>query len=113
MKASETKQENDGRGLMKIDSGMPATLIVGNQELGCFVKEVQGECVCEADGSRIYSRIDEVAVVPRRSLYGTEAGLSSALDRAFGHFKRTYEPQEAIGDSHCKADKRPGCGGVA
>ena len=97
---------------MKIDSGMPATLIVGNQELGCFVKEVMGEWVCEADGSRIYSRIDEVAVVPWRSPYGTEAELSDAFDRAFDHFKRSYEPQEVIGDSRSKAGKRAGCGEV-
>lgn len=69
---------------MRIDEGMPATLIVGNQELGCFVKEVHGESVHEADGARNFSRIDEIAVVPWRSPYASEAESLEALKSVIG-----------------------------
>lgn len=69
---------------MRIDAGMPATLIVGNQELGCFVKKVQGESVCEVDGTRIFNRIDEVVVIPWRSPYASEAESLEALKGVIG-----------------------------
>lgn len=69
---------------MRIDDGMPATLIVGNQELGCFIKEVHGESVREIDGTRIFNRIDEVVVIPWRSPYASEAESLEALKGVFG-----------------------------
>lgn len=69
---------------MRIDEGMPATLIVGNQELGCFVKKVQGEFVNEFDGTRIFNRIDEVVVIPWRSPYASEAESLEALKGVIG-----------------------------
>ncbi len=69
---------------MRLDEGMPATLVVGNQELGCFVKEVQGESVCEADGTRVFFRIDEIAVIPWRSPYESEAESLEALKGVIG-----------------------------
>lgn len=69
---------------MRIDDGMFATLIVGNQELGCFIKEVHGEYVREIEGSRIFSRIDEIAIIPWRSPYASEAESLEALKGVIG-----------------------------
>ena len=89
---------------MRIDAGMPVTLIVGNQELGCFVKEVSGESVREADGSRIFSRIDEAVVIPWRSPYGTEAESLEALERVLDNAGAS---PEALEDMRCKAGQEP------
>ena len=69
---------------MRIDEGMPATLIVGNQELGCFVKHVDGDSIGELDGTRIFSRIDEVVVIPWRSPYASEEESPEALRSVIG-----------------------------
>lgn len=89
---------------MQIDAGMPATLIVGNQELGCFVKEVSGESIREADGSSIFSRIDEVIVAPWRSPYGTEIEEIDALKGVLDEEGACPEVCEALSEMRRKAE---------
>lgn len=79
---------------MRIDEGMPATLVVGSQELGCFVKKVDGEYVFGADGTRVFTRVDEAVVVPWRSPYETEEESLEAVKAIIGEGSALPEPQE-------------------
>lgn len=92
---------------MRIDAGMPVTLIVGNQEIGCFVKGVSGDSVRLEDGSRVFSRIDEVVVIPWRSPYGTEAESLDALERVLDNAGASPEFYEALEDMRRKAGREP------
>lgn len=86
---------------MRIDEGMPATLVVGSQELGCFVKEVRGEYVFGADGTRIFSRIGEVVVVPWRSPYETEEEKLDAVKQIIDYMPREFDREtieKEVGD---------------
>lgn len=65
---------------MRIDEGMPATLIVGNQELGCFVSSVIGDSLCWDGGARVYGRIESVTVVPWRSPYDSPEEELDAIE---------------------------------
>lgn len=98
---------------MRIDEGMPATLIVGNQELGCFVKKVQGEFVNEFDGTLVFSRIDEIVIVPWRSPYETEAESLDALELILDKAGAAPEFYEALEGMRSKVGTDPGCGDVA
>lgn len=88
---------------MRIDAGMPVTLIVGNKELGCFVKEVRGESVREVEGSPVFSRIDEIVIAPWRSPYETEDESLDALERFLGKAGAAPEFYETLEDMRSKA----------
>lgn len=62
----------------RIDVGMPATLVVGNREMGCFIVDIDGERM-RFGGAEEYSRIDRVAVIPWRSPYESEEEEMEAL----------------------------------
>lgn len=98
---------------MRIDAGMPVNLTVGNQELGCFIKEVRGESVREAGGSPAFSRIDEIVIVPWRSPYETEAESLDALELILDKAGAAPEFYEALEGMRSKVGTDPGCGDVA
>lgn len=98
---------------MRLDEGMPATLVVGNQELGCFVKNVQGESVREAGGARIFSRIDEVVVVPWRSPFATESESLDAIERILDKTGASREFYESLDEMRRGAESARGCGEAA